>query len=130
MTYNNIYEYFKDDKFLLDYFDPLSDAKNNEQASMEIYNKLVGYSETKKCKFVRNDIGYVFYAKKELISFCIKPEFRTKENIIAFFKFIQHKIGKNFKCWLYTRNERGINYLIKSGLKIKESNKLITLLTT
>lgn len=130
MTFNNIYEYFKDDSNLLEYFDPLSKATNNSEAAMEVYHKLIDHSKDRKCKFVRNDIGYIFYAKKELISFCIKPEFRSKENYIKFWNLIKEKVGKNFKCWLYTRNTRGINYLEKSGMKIKESNKLITLLTT
>lgn len=130
MTYNDIYDYFKDDCNLLEFYDPLSKAKNNEEAAMEVYHKLIDHSKIKKCKFVMRELGYIFYSKKELISFCIKPELRTKENLITFFKFIQEKVGNNFKCWLYTKNVRGINYLIKSGLKIKESNNLITLLIT
>lgn len=130
MTFNNIYEFFKDDDRLIEYFDPLSKAQNNYDASMEVYHKLVDHSKGKKCKFVRSEIGYIFYAKKELISFCIKPEFRSKENYASFWRFIKNKMGVNFKCWLYTRNTRGINFLLKSGMKIKESNNLITLLTT
>lgn len=130
MTFNNIYEYFKDDAKLMEFFDPLSKATNNSEASMEVYHKLIDHSKDKKCKFVSNGIGYIFYTKKELISFCIKPEYRNKDNYVKFWKFIKEKIGNNFKCWLYTKNTRGINYLEKCGMKIKESNKLITLLTT
>jgi len=128
MTYNNIYEYFKEDKRLLEYYDPKSEATNNEEAAMEIYHKLIGHSRDKECHFVRNELGYIFYSRKLLISFCVKPELRTKENLKAFGELIKFTIGKHFECFLYNRNTRGMNFLKKMGLKEKKSNNLITLL--
>lgn len=136
MTYNNIYEYFKDDVELLRYFDPLSTAVNNEQASMEIYHKLVEYSNERKCKFIRMEHGYIFYAKPKwffqkriLVSFCLKPEFRTWSCVSSFWEEIKKNLGASFVCYLYNKNTRAINFLIKGGMKIKKTNELITLLS-
>lgn len=129
MTYNNIYEFFKDDNNLLEFYDPMSKAKNNEDASMEIYHKLVEHAREKECHFVRNELGYIFYSGKLLISFCVKPELRTKENLIKFGELIKFTIGKHFECFLYNKNTRGIRFLEKVGMKIKKSNNLITLLS-
>lgn len=129
MTYNNIYEYFKDDKKLLEFYDPTSRAITNEQAAMELYHKLIEHSKNKQCHFIRHELGYVFYTKGELISFCIKPEFRNKTNYLIFWNFIKKQIGKKFICWLYNKNTRGINFLVKCGMKQKRTNGLITLLS-
>lgn len=136
MTYNNIYEYFKDDTELLWYFDPLSTAVNNEQASLEIYHKLVGYSNDYRCEFVRVEHGYIFYAKprwffqkKMLISFCLKPEFRTAPYISDFWNQIRKNLGNHFVCYLYNRNTRAMNFLLRGGMKVKKLSGLITLLS-
>lgn len=136
MTYNNIYEYFKDDKDLLKYFDPLSAAADNRQASMEIYHKLLGYSKEYKCEFVRLEYGYIFYAKpkwlwqkRKLVSFCVKPGFRTSWYISTFWDQIKMSVGEHFTCCLFNKNERAINFLLKGGMKVKKSNELITLLS-
>lgn len=128
MTYNNIYEYFKDDNKLLDNFDPLSKAKNNEEAAQEIYHKMVEHAREKECHFVRNELGYIFYSGKLLISFCVKPEYRSKENLKKFGQLLKFTVGKHFECFLYNNNLRGINFLKKIGMKEKKSNNLITLL--
>jgi ABC-type phosphate/phosphonate transport system ATPase subunit len=120
MTYKNIYEFFKDDKELLNYYDPMSEVANNEEAAMEIYHKLIEHS--------RDELGYIFYSEKLLISFCVKPELRTKENLKMFGDLLKFTIGNHFECFLYKKNTRGINYLKKVGLKEKKSNDLVTLL--
>lgn len=137
MTLNNIYEYFEHDTRLLWYFDPLSTASDNKQAAKEIYHKLVDYAKGGNCVFKRNDIGYVFYSKKRyffltrktLISFCVKPEYRTKDNLIKFGEFIKAEVGKHFTCYLYNKNKRAINFLEKIGMTQRQSTDLITLLS-
>ncbi len=136
MTLTDIYEHFEHDTKLLWYFDPLSTASNNRQAAYEIYDKLVEHSEGNNCVFKKNEIGYVFYSKKNyfffsrkiLISFCVKPEYRTKDNLIKFGEFIKSELGKHFTCYLYNKNKRAINFLEKIGMMQKCSNELITLL--
>ncbi len=137
MTLNNIYEYFKDDKLLLNNFDPLSCAIDNKQAATEIYYNLVDHAKNGNCVFKRSDIWYVFYSKKNyfffsrkiLISFCVKPEYRTKDNLIKFGEFIKSELGKHFTCYLYNKNKRAINFLEKIGMTQKCSTDLITLLS-
>jgi ribosomal protein S18 acetylase RimI-like enzyme len=130
MTQEDIYEFFKDDKDLLKYFDPKSNANNNLEASFEIYNTLVNdFSNRWDCFFKRNEIGYIFYKKGLLLSFCVKPEFRNKENLNIFSNFIRSELGSSFSCYLYSINTRAIRFLEKMGLKKVDSNNLITLLS-
>jgi len=136
MTYNNIYEYFKEDRQLLRYFDPLSTAVNNEQAALEIYHKLVEYSKDYKCRFIRLEHGYIFYAKPKwffqkriLVSFCLKSEYRKYPYVAEFWGLIRYYVGNHFTCCLFNRNKRGMNFLVKGGMKIKKANELITLLS-
>src|SRR3954467_11753614 len=100
MTYNNIYEYFKYDKDWLKYFHPFSSAKNNEEAVIETLHVMYDHAKEKKCRFVSNEKAYLFYHKRELISFCLKPEYRNKENIKWLWSFMKENIGKHFSCWL------------------------------
>lgn len=136
MTYNDIYQCFKEDAELLSYFDPLSTAMNNEQAALEIYHKLVEYGKDYRCKFIELEYGYIFYTKPKwffqkrmLVSFCLKPEYRNMEYIYIFWDDIRHYVGNHFICYLFNRNTRAISFLIKGGMKIKKSNDLITLLS-
>lgn len=129
MTYNNIYDYFKGDTNLLSYYDPTSDVKNFDEAVMDIYHKLVDHSKDKKCEFVRDEIGYIFYSGNLLISFCIKPAYRTKENLAYFGNLIKSKIGSHFDCFLFNRNEKAIGFLERIGMKRIMSNDLVTFLS-
>lgn len=128
MTYKNIYEYFDGDN-LLDYYDPTSGVRTFDEAVMDIYHKLVDHSKDKKCEFIRDDIGYVFYADKLLISFCVKPKERSKENLAYFGNLIKSKIGEHFDCFLFNKNEKGMKFLERIGMKRVMSNDLITLLS-
>lgn len=128
MTYNNIYEYFKDDDKLMDYYNPLGKAIDNKEAAMEIYHELINHSKEKKCHFIRSDMGYIFYSGHQLISFCVKPEYRNKENLEKFGNIIKKLLGKHFECGLFKKNTRAINFLKHIGMKEKKSTELITLL--
>ena len=128
MTFNNIYDFFKNDTDLLRYFDPMSSAKNNEEASLEVYHKLIEFSKNRDCTFKRSEIGYIFYSENLLISFCVKPEYRDKEHLKEFGDFVKRNLGDHFECYLYNINERALNYLKRLGMKAKDSNDLITLL--
>jgi hypothetical protein len=129
MTYKNIYEFFKNDSSLLEYYDPTSAAKTNEEAAMEIYQKLVDHANERRCEFYRTEFGYLFFAKDLLISFCVKPEYRNKETLRLFGNLIREKVGEHFKCCLFNRNTRGINFLERVGMRKEKSNELITLLS-
>jgi hypothetical protein len=136
MTPEDIYEFFKDDSDLLLYFDPLSCAKNNLEASIEIYSRLMkDHAEKGGCVFKRTESWFIFYKKTKwyqrniLISFCVKPEHRNKDNLEAFGYFIKREVGNHFNCYLYNNNTRAIRFLQKIGMNIVKSNNLITLLS-
>jgi ribosomal protein S18 acetylase RimI-like enzyme len=129
MTADIIYDYFKDDKDLLKYFDPESIARDNYEASNEVYHKLIDFSQRWSCFFKRNEMGFIFYRNGLLLSFCVKPEFRNKENLNKFSNFIRQELGNSFSCYLYNVNTRAISFLEKMGMKKIDSNNLITLLS-
>jgi len=136
MTNELIYEYFKDDHNLLDYFDPMSTAKTIEEAANDVYEKILQHGKESDCNFICNSIGYFYYSdyllfsdRKVLISFCVKKEHRNKEKLKEFWELIHDTIGNHFECYLFNRNERAIQWLIKCGMKIEKKNDLITLLT-
>ena len=125
MTLKTIQEFFLNDSDLLKYYDPFSKATTNEEACYEIYQKIIEHAEDRECQFMRNEIGYIFTSYNVLISFCVKPECRTKENLVKFGEFIKEKMGDKIHCYLFTKNTRGINFLKKLGLK-EERQELIT----
>jgi len=129
MTYKNIYEYFKGDDRLLQFFHPNSSPDSIEEAVLEIYDIMLDYAKSEKCNFVSNEIGYVFYSKNRLISFCVKPEKRTKSNLKDFGDFIKKTVGKHFNCYLFLNNSRAINFLMRMGMKVNKVDNSIILLT-
>lgn len=128
MTIDDIYECFGSDTGLFSYFDPESKAKNNMEACIEIYNKLIEFSKDRECVFKKCEIGYIFYSEGLLISFCVKPKYRIKRNLIEFGEFIESEVGRHYRCYLYNKNERAIKFLERLGLTKVDSNDLITLL--
>lgn len=129
MTLRDIYEYFKDDRELLNFFDPKSRAKNNYEACREIYNKMVDLSLEYECVFKKYKIGYIFYSGSLLFSFCVKPEYRNRDGLAVFGELIKHELGDHFSCHLYNRNTRAIRFMERLGLKKIASDNLITLLS-
>lgn len=62
-------------------------------------------------------IGYFVIGKqnKILYSFGIRKEFRIKELLIDWFtKMVE--IMPEFKCYLWNKNSRAINFLVKNGM--------------
>lgn len=129
MTLNNIKDYFGTDDALMDYYDPTSKVMTKEEAIIEIYSKLVEHSKERPCKFVRDEIGYLFFADGLLISFCVKKEFRDKCNLSYFGNLIKKTMGEHFKCYLFSKNYKAINFLERIGMKKENSNNIITLLS-
>jgi ribosomal protein S18 acetylase RimI-like enzyme len=64
-----------------------------------------------------------------LISFCVKPEYRSRGTLIEFGDFIKREVGRRFDCYLYNNNTRAIKFLHAIGMRIVKSNNLITLLS-
>jgi len=133
MTMELIYEYFKTDEDIVKYYDPTSDAITVEEIAEDIYKKLVEYKNDSVCKFIADEIGYIYYTEnlagtdqRALISFCVKSEYRTKEHLIEFWNKIKGLLGNHFNCYLFNKNERAIKYLMKCGMQLKNTNDLFT----
>ncbi len=129
MTLNDIKECFDTDKDLINYYDPTSNVSSNEEAIVDIYHKLVDHAKDGKCTFYKDEIGYIFYREKLLISFCVKKEYRDKYNLSYFGNLIKSKVGHNFDCFLFNKNKRAISFLERLGMAKIMSNDLITLLS-
>jgi len=129
MMKEDIYNHFKEDVDLLRYYDPTSMVTTIEEAAEDVYRKIVEHSRDRKCIFVNSEIGYVFYSERLLISFCLNPKFRNKENLILFSEFIKDNVGEHFECFLFNVNTRAINFLKRFGMRVEKSNNLITLLS-
>jgi len=133
MTKELIYEYFREDNELLEYFDPMSKATNIEEAAAEVYGKILQHGNEAECHFICNEVGYFYYSnyllftdRKVLISFCVKKEYRDKARLKEFWDEIMKNIGDHFECYLFNRNKRAIEWLIKCGMQVEKTNDLIT----
>jgi hypothetical protein len=128
MTLRTISEYFEGDD-LMAYYDPTSSVLNRDEAIAEIYHKLIDHSKERKCHFVRDEIGYLFFSKGLLISFCVKKESRDRENLAYFGNLIKSKLGEHFNCYLFNINKKAIGFLERLGMRKVDSNEVITLLS-
>lgn len=75
-------------------------------------------------------IGFTAICKEYglLYSFGIAPVHRTKENLINWFQQILLIIPE-FKCYLWNKNTRAIEFLKRNGAEVTEKNKKYTQLT-
>lgn len=75
-------------------------------------------------------IGYYVYRDHLLISFGLNVQYRVRKYLREFYSSIKKELGGHFTCFLWTRNVRGIKWLIKNGCGIVEQNNLITHIIT
>jgi hypothetical protein len=71
---------------------------------------------------VENDqlVGFVGMEpeSKYLTTFCLKKEFRTEKNKDELWGLIVSVLNEGFRCGLYQKNLRAINFLIKNGCEV------------
>ena len=75
-------------------------------------------------------IGYYVYRDHLLISFGLNVKYRVRKYLREFYSSIKKELGGHFTCFLWSKNIRGIKWLIKNGMGIVEQNNLITQLIT
>lgn len=73
-----------------------------------------------------NLIGYYVFKENTLISFALNVKYRTRRHLRDFFNIIKKALNENFICYLWSRNVRGIKWLMKNGMQIIQSEPLIT----
>lgn len=78
-------------------------------------NQTIGYS------VINKEIGILY-------SFGINIKYRNKETLVEWFGLIAN-LMPDFKCYLWNKNTRAINFLIKNGMKISEVKREFTILT-
>lgn len=128
-----IAEYFQGDDDIFEYFDPFFKVNTIDEISENIAKKILEYAGAVKCKLCSDHVGYMFYItpaleENMLVSFCIKKEYRTKQELKKFWGKIQIELGEGFKCVLYTKNTRAIKWLKKCGMKEMQKDDLLTIL--
>jgi N-acetylglutamate synthase-like GNAT family acetyltransferase len=94
----------------------LNDLKENnvEIHLIEQDNKVIGYYGIEKDGWVNN-----------LTGFFLKPEFRTKENIVNFWNKIENNFDKDYYIGVYAKNTRAIEFLNKKTTTKYESDDIV-----
>lgn len=125
---------FEGDDDIFKFFDPNFDLKSIDEIVDNIYEKIAEYKDNLDSEFVELENGYFFITKqpKLLVSFGINKKHRNKEELSKFWDKIKSKLGDDFNCFLWSKNERAINWLLKMGMKIKNefefnNNKIVVL---
>lgn len=112
---------FEGDAELAAYFDPGIEVNNWQDCCYAIDQKIRQNYPTATIKCVRDGdypIGYYIVEKDLLISFGIRPAYRNKEWLTAFWENIKTEFSGPFSCVLYSINSRAISWLQKSGMKL------------
>lgn len=121
---------FYQDKVAFDMYDPnvkvetLNDIVENILFKIGTYPDAIFMGIYDKNKL----IGYFVYKEKQLISFALAKEYRTRSYLREFFKVIKTTIKGNFMCLLWAKNIRAIKYLMKNKMEIiNQNDKIIQL---
>lgn len=127
ISYSKIMYAFKDDEDISRYCDPKDKELSTKELVQSIYEKLLEYDKTGECEFydlMVDDIlvGYGVNYKNILVSFGVNKMFRKKEKLEKVFEIIKSKFNGNFESYMWERNERAVNWLIKCGMNKSESN--------
>ena len=73
-------------------------------------------------------IGYYVYnpSRKALVSFGLNIAYRQRKILKSFWSIIRTDLKGKFQAFLWSRNERGIKWLLKNGMKIVAADNLLT----
>lgn len=122
---------FYEDKDIFKFFDPTVEVKGLDELVENILQKILTYGEN--CFYVgvyekEALIGYFVYKDKQLISFSLSVEYRTRKYLRDFFRLIRTEIKGHFMVLLWSKNIRAIKYLIKHGMQeINRGNNITQL---
>jgi hypothetical protein len=120
---------FSDDKEIFSLYNPhikvesVDDIVNDisYRIKNEVNNAIV------KGVYEKNElVGFYAYEGHTLISFALNVKYRTRRYLNGLFSLIRGDIKGQFQCFLFNKNIRAIKYLSKQGMKIGNSNELIT----
>lgn len=122
INYNAIEAAFENDENINIYCDPSYENKSIKEIIDSTYNKILEYEEFGDVDFediIENGelIGFICCFKDKLISFGINIKYRNKEILTNIFEIIKNKFNTEFETYMWSRNERAINWLKKCGMK-------------
>ena len=122
---------FEGDEKIFELYDPFHPVTNIEEIKTDIVGKLKSFDHEPilKAVYEKNTlIGYYAYYGKNLISFSLNLQYRTRKYLKEFFTLIRQDLKGTFFTLLWTKNIRAIKYLIKQGLNVIDQNQFITVL--
>jgi len=119
---------FDGDHKVVSLYDPNVPVSSIADVQADILRKLNELDELKimgvfdKSKL----IGYYVCRGGLLISFALSVSFRTRSYLRKFFALINAEFQGCFVCLLWTKNERGIKWLVKNGMQVAARDNNIT----
>lgn len=116
------------DHAIFDFYDPSVSVSTVDDICSDIVKKIKEYDPVKLIGVYEDGqiIGYVVCREDLLISFAISKRYRTAEKLKEFFANIKRIMPALFVCHLWSKNERAIKWLEKSGMVKESDNLLIT----
>ena len=108
---------FEGDEEIIKLYDPTRKVSSIDDVAHDIWLKLMEYDLLYETYFVEMDDAYFCYAPGMLISFGVHIDSRSPERLKEFFGEICDRLGGEFSCLLWTKNERAINWLKKMGMR-------------
>jgi hypothetical protein len=120
---------FDSDKEILSLYDSSVPVKSVFDVCENVYFKVMNfYSESEFYGIYEKEslIGYFVCSFGQLISFSLNYKFRTRSYLRLFFKLIKKRTGSPFVCYLYSKNIRGIKWLMKNKMVIDGENGKVT----
>ena len=122
---------FKEDKDILNLYDPLATVESVEDIVSDIIKKIKTHGKAViKGLYEKNKLsGFFIRAGGLLISFGMAVEYRVRKYKNKLWQLIRDEFKGIFKCYLWTTNQRAIKFLQKCGMVITNSDERLTELT-
>jgi len=121
---------FDGDYKILSLYDPNIPVQSLEDVQNDILRKVVGYDKLQYIGVYEKGeiVGYYVRNEGMLVSFALSMPYRVRSFKRKFFDIVKRDFKGMFTCFLWSRNQRAIKYLVKCGMSVQESNNLLTVL--
>lgn len=119
---------FQGDIDIFKYYDPAIKVESVDQIVDDVSKKISDYEKFKMFGVYEknNLVGYFVSRGGLLVSFALSMPYRNRKYKRVFFSLIKDHFKGLFMCFLWTNNQRAVGFLKKCGMRVLESNHLIT----